>query len=228
MKKLPVLLVLLACACFCAVSSHAQDKPGFTPEWTVGINGGATLSRVNFSPKVFQESLQQFQIGASFKYLTEKNFGLQGELNLSQRGWKEKKDSVPEHQFTKELLYLELPLMTHIYFDMGSSSRMVFNLGPQFSYHLSDKIKVSDVHYEPGQSFPDGEPIQYITPTQTKIDWGLVVGGGLELRTGIGSFVVEARYYYGLSDIYKNAKKEYYGVSSNQVLNLKLTYFIKK
>lgn len=211
-----------------SISLFAQDS-AFQPEWAFGVNAGATFSRINFSPKVTQESLQQLQGGVTVRYLSEKNFGLQAELNLSQRGWQEQKDSIPDHKFTKSLLYFELPVMTHIYFNLGSRVRLVFNLGPQIGYQLSENIKENNVVLDPGfneEAF--GYPVQYTTATQNKFDWGIAAGGGFELRTGIGSFVLEGRYYYGLSDIYKNRKSDYYAVSSNQILNVKLTYFYRK
>lgn len=209
-----------------SLSLAAQDDV-FTPEWAFGVNAGATFSKVNFNPKVFQGSLQQFSGGVTARYLSEKNFGLQAELNLSQRGWQEKKDSIPDHKFTKSLLYFELPVMTHIYFNMGSRVRMVFNLGPQIGYLLSEDVKENNVvpALDPTS---ESYPVHYSLSTQTKFDWGIAAGGGFELRTGIGSFVLEGRYYYGLSDIYKNRKSDFYGVSSNQVLNVKLTYFYRK
>lgn len=217
-----VLLILLG-----GGSLFSQSE--FEPEWAFGVNGGATFSKVSFNPKVSQQNLQQFVGGFSARYLSEKNFGLQAELNFSQRGWQEQKDSIPDHKFTKSLLYLELPVMTHIYFNLGSRVRMVFNLGPQIGFQLSENVKEKNVILDPGYSVQNsGYPVQYELPTQNKFDWGIAAGGGFELRTGIGSFVLEGRYYYGLSDIYKNRKSDYYAVSSNQVLNVKLTYFYRK
>jgi hypothetical protein len=48
---------------------------------------------------------------------------------------------------------------------------------------------------------------------------------GFELRTGIGNFILDGRYYFGLSDIYNNAKADDFQASSNQVIGVKLTYF---
>ncbi len=222
-KKLVYISLLLF---FLPDISMAQEEV-FSKELSLGINGGITSSSINFNPSVSQKKLDQLAGGVSIRYITEKNFGLQGELNLSQRGWKEHKDSIPDHKFTKSLLYAELPVMTHIYFNLGSRVRLVFNLGPQISYLLSEDVKESNIILDPGTE-DNPEPIQYNTPIQNKFDWGIAAGGGLELRTGIGSFVMEARYYYGLSDIYKNRKSDYYATSSNQVLNLKLTYFYRK
>jgi len=209
-------------------STVLQAQNEFQPEWDFGINAGVTSSSVSFVPRVAQGNLQQLQVGATVRYLSEKNFGLQGELNLSQRGWKEEKDDIPTHKFSKQLLYAEMPVMTHIYFNLGKRVRLIFNMGPQISYLVSEKVKESDIVPKIDFENTENYPIQYNTPTQTKFDWGIIGGGGLELRTGIGSFVVEGRYFYGLADIYKNSKKDYYAQSSNQVLGVKLTYFYNR
>jgi hypothetical protein len=203
----------------------AQDEDVFRQEWSFGVNGGITSSKVDFAPKISQTSLQQWTGGLSLRYITEKHFGLQGELNLSQRGWQEAKDSIPEHKYTKSLLYAELPLLTHIYFNLGSQVRLVFNLGPQISYLLSENVKEN----HPVDISEFEIPLQYTEEhkIQNKFDWGIVAGGGVELRTGIGNFVLEGRYLYGLSDIYKNHTADFYAKSSNQVVNVKVTYFFK-
>ncbi len=221
MKRLPhILFFLLICI------SPAFSQSEFKQEWAFGVNGGMTFSSINFSPTVYQKSLDQFVGGVSARYITEKYFGLQAELNLSQRGWEESKDSIPEHRYTKSLLYAELPVLTHIYFNMGSRIRMVFNLGPQISYLLSERLLERNIVLDPGTKI-DNIPIQYYTDVQNKFDWGIVGGGGFELLTGIGSFVLEGRYFFGLSDIYNNAQKDYYATSSNQVIYAKMTYFFR-
>ena len=53
---------------------------------------------------------------------------------------------------------------------------------------------------------------------------GIVAGAGLELSTGIGHFLVEGRYYYGLGDFYHNAKKDEFGRSGHSYIGVRLTY----
>ena len=63
-------------------------------------------------------------------------------------------------------------------------------------------------------------------PLEKKFDWGLCGGPGFELRTGIGSFLLEGRYYYALGDIFNSRKEDYFSKSSSQVISAKLTYMI--
>ena len=53
---------------------------------------------------------------------------------------------------------------------------------------------------------------------------GLVGGMGVELRTGIGNFVLEGRYYFGLSDFYGNSKSDPYSRSAHSYIGGRLTY----
>lgn len=61
---------------------------------------------------------------------------------------------------------------------------------------------------------------------QKKFDWGLCGGPGIELRTGIGSFLLEGRYYYALGDMFNSRKGDTFSKSSSQIISAKLTYLI--
>ncbi|MDR0799099.1 MAG: PorT family protein [Dysgonamonadaceae bacterium] len=192
----------------------------FSQEWTVGVNGGLTLSKISFNPKIPQNQLIQSVGGVTVRYISEKNFGLQAELNYALRGWDEKNDTIYLNRYRRQLAYLELPLMTHLYFDLSKQLRLVFNLGPQIGYNLSEKNLIEPEIFE-SQHYQT----YYEKPRiENRFDYGIVFGGGLELRTGIGSFILDGRYYFGLSDIYKVENKADMQRSSNQVLEFKVTY----
>ena len=55
-------------------------------------------------------------------------------------------------------------------------------------------------------------------------DYGICGGGGIDWSTKVGHFVLEGRYYYGLGDIFKNTKKDYFGRSGNSSITVKLSY----
>lgn len=66
--------------------------------------------------------------------------------------------------------------------------------------------------------------ITYGKMADNKFDYGLVGGMGVELRTGIGNFVLEGRYYFGLSDFYGNSKRDPYSRSAHSYIGGRLTY----
>ncbi|MDR2804338.1 MAG: PorT family protein, partial [Dysgonamonadaceae bacterium] len=61
-----------------------------------------------------------------------------------------------------------------------------------------------------------------------KFDYGIAGGMGLEIRTGIGNFILEGRYYYGLSDVFNNSRADVFQSSHNQVIGIKLTYLVER
>ena len=110
-------------------------------EGTIAVGGkaGMSLSRVNFNPTVQQAMLPGMTVGAMFRYIEEKNFGLIAELNVTQRGWKEAFDE-SDYNYSHRLTYLELPIMTHIFFG-NQRVKGFFNLGPEINVMLGDGIK---------------------------------------------------------------------------------------
>ena len=78
-----------------------------------------------------------FNGGATIRWNTEPNLGIQAELNFTQHGWEEKFEEKPQYKYSRTVNYMELPFLTHIHF--GSKRVRVFvNLGPKIGYALSD------------------------------------------------------------------------------------------
>lgn len=220
-------LVLLA-----ATPLYAQ-KETFKGEFYLGVGGGALFSKVDFVPGVPLLFKQGLHGGVSAKYISEKHLGLIMELNYMQRGWKEDFEGSPDFSYTRTLNYIDIPVMTHVYF--GDKTRFIFNFGPQISLLMGDSEEMSqalsdDVDARRAAD-PDGRiGMQYKGVYELKsVDYGLVGGVGLELKTGIGDFDLEGRYYFGLGDIFTNRRsvKAHFGRSASRVLEVKLTYYVR-
>lgn len=213
----------LICTWFICQITIAQENK-FQQEWSFGVNAGLTFSKISFNPSVPQDMILQGSGGLTVRYLSEKNFGIQAELNYSMRGWKEKTDEVSHpNEYSRSISYLELPIMTHIYFDMGKRTRMIFLLGPQIGYNIGENEITREIKSSSEETAP-----YYDWEVQRAFDYGLIGGLGVELRTGIGNFIIDGRYYFGLSDIFWNKKVDYFQSSSNQVIGVKLTYLFRK
>lgn len=214
-KLLTAALLYLALA----TGSQAQTNT-FKQEIAIGGSFGMNFSKVSFAPyKVNAKMMMAYNGGLTLRWNTEKNLGLQAELNLSQQGWDEKFDE-PGYKYIRTINYLEIPVFTHIYF--GSKRFKVFvNLGPKVGYALSESTTENL-----NGAKPNRENTQHDMAIEKKFDWGLCGGPGIELRTGIGYFLLEGRYYYALGDIFNSRKEDYFSKSASQVISAKLTYLI--
>ena len=205
----PTASLLLALLLLVPGALKAQTR--FPTEHSVGVTGGVILSSMTFRPtSIVQDMRLGPSFGVAYRYIEEKYFGIQAELRLTQRGWKDRLEDYPELHFERALTYVELPVMSHIFFG-NNRVRGFVNLGPQLGYFISDK-KTTNIT----------PPVEGLTtdhqtlPISRTFDYGIVGGGGLELRFGVNSFIIEGRYYFGLGDIFPNEKKDVFEASSNQ------------
>ncbi len=196
---------------------------------SVGVNGGLNMSSVTFEPNIKQQSKKGMAMGLTIRYISEKYFkmlcGIQAEINYSQRGWNEKIEDGTENTYQRTMNYLEIPLLAHLAFGKDATNkgaRFFINAGPQISMFLSESEDMSE-NWDPSYR-PNGINQQYGKMTENKFDYGILAGAGVELSTGIGHFLLEGRYYYGLSDFYKSTKKDEFGRSGHSYIGVRLTY----
>ena len=210
---------------------HAQQHKTFKPELTLGVGFGPVFTSIDFERKVPQNTTNGFSGGASLRYITEKHLGILAELNFAQRGWTEdfSETDFTTHSYSRTLNYIELPLMTHIYF--GNKVKFVINLGPQISYMFSDSASMNDELATYVQDQLEQDPnnplfLQYES-IDNKFDYGLLGGIGIEFDTGIGNFILEGRYYFGLGDSFDNSRSKVgnFSRSAHRYFGGKLTYY---
>ena len=207
LKSLLLGAILLAGITLPAKAQIGEQRHNFA----IGINGGANYSTVSFQPTIKQNGLLGITGGVTARYISEKYFamicGAQLELNFSQRGWDEKFD--PEQGFSSEDSYVR-----------------TMNLGPQIGLLLNESEKRKGT-WETANRAPNE---QYGKWVENKFDYGIVGGGGIEVRTKAGNFLLEGRYYFGLADFYNSTKKDYFSRSANSTITAKITYLfdIKK
>ncbi|MDR1517320.1 MAG: PorT family protein [Dysgonamonadaceae bacterium] len=229
MKKI---LALVALTLSLGFSLNAQSKE-FKPQLFIGAGGGMIFSTVDFQPKVLQTQQRGVSGGFSVKYISEKHLGLIGEINYTQRGWKEQFEDNADFAYNRRLNYLEMPLMTHIY--MGRAVRFIINVGPQIGFLLGNSADMSPAlsakMAEAESAAATDEAKKQVGPQykeiQKKFDYGIIGGLGLEFNTGIGAFNLEGRYYFGLGDMFDTsiANKDPFSRAANRVIYGKLTYY---
>lgn len=227
MKKLSVLLALTTLSWFTA---HAQV--GDTRNMlSIGLNGGMGTSSVSFIPSIKQTLSLGPTFGVTVRHTSEKYFflicGNQMEVNFASRGWTELIEDGSGNEYTRVANYIEVPFMAHLGFGREIRGFQGFiNLGPQISYLIGEREIYGgqepwDISHRPNQVTE-----QYGKAIENKLDYGISGGVGFELRTGIGAFGIEGRYYFGLGNIFGITKKDYFGRCANSTISVRAHYLI--
>ena len=218
-------IILLFTAILAVMAAKAQTH--YIPHVWIGGHAGITMSEMSFSPSVKQSMTQGVTAGVSFKYAEERHVGLIAELNISQRGWKEDFEELP-FSYSRTLTYIELPILTHIFF--GSRKfKGFFNLGPVVGLMVGDNISADFDYEHPDQvaGFPlaNRSTEQMSMEVKNKFDYGITAGAGCEFivkrRHAIS---LEARYYFGLGNIYPSSKKDTFSASRGTSILVTLGY----
>ena len=184
------------------------------PELYIGTNQGVNLwPHVGFKPDVAQTFDERYKGGFTLRYVNLKYFGFQTELNYSAQGWSETSATgeVYNHRFD----YLELPILAHIYFGKKNTKFFV-NLGPEIRYMVADAANAP---------FSENAGYQQTTEIENRFDYGITGGLGVEYRTKkAGAFQLEARYHFGLGNVFNATKKDYFSASNNQAISVSIVY----
>lgn len=222
------------------VGEHRND-------FSIGFSGGITMSNVGFMPEVPQNWHNGFTGGFTMRYTSEKYFNsicaVVGEVNFVQVGWKEKIQTPEDEpvinsvtglaeEYQRDLTYVQVPVLARMGWGRERRGVQFFvQAGPQVGFFLNEKTKMNfpwdsrTPVYSDGTGRTSSVVAQDTMSVQRKIDYGISTGAGLELSLkNIGHFMIEGRYYYGLGDIFRNSKRDYFGRSNLNVITVKLTY----
>ena len=241
MMKLTIRYIVFVLLFSCATVASAQIGQ-HRNDFSIGVNGGYTLSNVGFTPKVTQSLLGGTTAGLSWRYVCEKYFSticsIYGEVNYTQMGWKERiltTDNQPvinavsglPEQYSRTLNYLQVPVFAHLAWGKEHSGmQFFFQLGPQFGYLLSEKT-TTNFNFKDRNTADRSNVVcaQDTMAVENKFDYGIAAGAGIELSVRrVGHFLLEGRYYYGLGNIYGDSKRDYFSKSNNSSIVVKITY----
>lgn len=226
MRKITIIAII---ASIFTVNFGLNAQRKIEPNIAIGGIAGVTLSRTNFSPSIPQSFVPGLVGGVSFRYMEESHFGLIGQLVIEQRGWKETFENT-SYKYERRLTYIQLPMMTHIFF--GSKKfKGFFNLGPEISYMIADsKSSNFDTNnISTLKDFPsDHRTEQYKLPINSKFDYGIAAGVGMEMiAKKKNSIMIEGRFYYGLGNIFASHKTDYFSASPGMSIMISLGYMYR-
>lgn len=226
MRRRVFILTVLLASCIGAYSQIEEPRN----ELEIGVAGGLNLNSMEFQPTIRQKLLRGINGGLAIRYTSEKYFSMicaaQVEVNYSQRGWLEDFDNGTANSYSRMINYIEVPLLAHLSWGKEKRGFQFFlNLGPQMGFYLDD-VESYNGDWQTTDRPISVQPV-YGKKLDNSFDYGIAGGLGVELKTKIGSFFVEGRYYYGLSDIFRNSKTDDFGRSANKTITARLGYMIR-
>ena len=217
------------------VGEHRND-------FAVGVNGGYALTNIGFVPSVSQGFHGGMTGGLTLRYVCEKYFSticsVQAEVNYSQMGWKEKiLDSNDQavinrvtglaEEYSRTINYVQVPVFAHLAWGREQrGAQFFFQVGPQFGFYLSESTK-SNFEWSERNMIDRVNPVcaQDTMAVEHNFDYGIAAGIGLEYSVRrLGHFQLEARYYYGLGNIYGDTKRDYFAKSNLGSIVFKLAW----
>ncbi len=226
MKRIKIALTIALLLAILPAKAQIGDLRN---EFSMGFGGGMGTSSVSFVPTIKQTLSPGITGGLIMRYTSEKYFWMvsaaQLEINFSQRGWTELIDDGSGNEYTRVINYVEIPFFTHL--GVGREYRGFqgyLNVGPQIGFSLGDKEYYGGKLPWDVTNRPNSVTEQYGKKLDNKFEYGIAGGVGVELKTGIGAFAIEGRYYFGLSDIFNNSKKDYFARSANSTISLRAAY----
>lgn len=235
------ILTIFSILMVCSYGMKAQVGQ-FRSDFSIGVNGGYMLSNVDFLPRVNQAMHGGMTGGLTLRYVCEKYFSticsIYGEVNYAQAGWKEdildkmetpvinETTGLPE-AFSRTMNYVQIPVFAHLGWGREEKGfQFFFQAGPQIGFFLSDKIEKNfDIENRNRVDRSNNVVQQDTMAIQNSFDYGIAAGFGIEYsRPRLGHLLLEARYYYGLGNIYKDSKRDFFAKSSLGNIVVKLTY----
>lgn len=216
--------ILTAMLLFCTI--HIQAQVGeYRRDFAIGVNGGYVMNKATFDPTIKQAYHGGMTGGLTMRYICEKYFAMycaiQAEVNYAQMGWKETVNDFPDY-YNRTVNYFQIPVLARLGFGKEVKGVMAYLvLGPQIGFYNSDSSKQTDNWL----TNREGTFTAQYEAIQNKFEYGLTGGLGIEINTRhAGHFMIEGRYYFGLSDMFHNGKKDFFGRSANGAIIAKASY----
>ena len=245
MNRWVVVIFLSFILCHLSFSPVRAQVGEYRTDLAVGASAGYVMSNVGFVPDVPQTMSTGFTAGLSVRYTCEKYFSsicsIVSEFNITQAGWKEDIRDVDDNpvyyyddvnqttplNYERKITYLQIPFMARLGWGRERKGlQAFFQVGPQIGVYLSESTK-TNVMFGHGTVNQRASQVvaQDTLAIQNKFDYGIAAGAGVEFSIPkLGHFMLEGRYYYGLGNIFKNSKSDYFGKSNHGQIIIKATY----
>lgn len=223
-RKLSILFSFILLAVFSANAQVGDPRCDFS----IGASAGYTLNSMDFVPKIKQGMKGSPSFGFATRYICEKYFstvcGVEIEAQFNNLGWKEIIEDGSQNEYYRDMKFIQIPVLMQMGWGKERNGfKFLFEAGPQFGVYLSGEEHKGGEYWFPDNR-PNGVNFQYGLMPDNKFDYGIAAGFGLEFSNPVGHFLLQARYYYGLGDVFDNSKRGVFGRSANQTIGVRLTY----
>ena len=213
MKKglLTGLLMLMASA-----TLFAQSQIGLR----AGANFATIKDGIDKLENIEEPWVPRLTLGIATSLWVNESFAFAPEFNYSQRGYEATGEGNSlvtgpySYTYTYDYNFFEVPVLARVFFG-PEVLRGYLNMGPTFSYLMGGKETVDS-----GNS----RKLNVEDDKYNRFELGASLGGGIQLNTGIGSFLIDLRYHTGLTDIQKSGYSPFYGLISEQPEKYKTQY----
>ena len=180
--------------------------------------------------------------GLTVKYVCEKYFSticsILAEVNYASIGWKENildRTDQPvinpvtglAEEYSRTINYVQIPVFAHLAWGREERGAQFFiQAGPQIGVYLNESTSTNFNFADRNMTDRANTIVAQDTmAVENKFDYGIAAGIGMEYSLPkAGHFILEARYYFGLGNIYGDSKKDYFGKSNFGNIVFKFTY----
>ena len=224
LKRLAFIHIFIFTLCLSLNAQVGEKRSDFA----IGGNAGMLMTRMDITPTIKQDYKFTPTFGFSARYICEKYFtaicGVSMEVNFANLGWKEVIEDGSGNTYSRSLTYIQVPILMQMGWGRERrGAKFLLEAGPQFGYNLGSSETYGGGTWDTSKR-PNKVVQQYGLGVDNKIDYGIAGGIGMELSTPLGHFLLNARYYYGLGDVFDNSKKGVFSRSAHQTITAKVTY----
>lgn len=225
LKLLLLTLVLLLPSY--ALAQQKKEEPPKTPEpeigtlekeWTpvvmqhyIGIRGGIGSGTGRFEPlreNIAYSGLLNFGIAYRFDAPKQKYVGcIEANLNYMEKGYKYETYIESGIVESRKYSMIELPILWQPYLPLSSKndlSRIFLSAGPYLGYAIDSHYQIYEL--ESGNTIDEGK-YYFNSSRDNRFEYGIVVGGGIQIGYKRLLIAAEFRYNIMLSDTFKGVTK---------------------
>lgn len=195
MKLFHVLIVLLLPA---LLAGQSPDSTAVIKRFQLGGGFGVMQHDVDFTPSTNTNMLTGQRYNLSLRYFDNKLVGFQAEVSLTNAGWRETIDPLFSSDYERKISYAEVLILTQLSVGNGFLQPML-QAGPYLSVPISESESIP-AEFE----VPDSNPPEYYgLELPGRLNYGVIIGAGLNLELGPVTVQLEGRYLLGFSDLFK-------------------------